>query len=121
LALHFSHTYIREWAIVAAGLELRGEDVFRLLLQDLQSIGAAVFMNHDDSDSDVAACQRHLHDVGLLAQAGVVFVLQEGQECFARLKSDSASTIAIAPGALVFEGNWCDVFDSVMSHLKSLL
>jgi hypothetical protein len=115
-------SFLREWAVVAVGLKLRGEEVLRLLLQDLRSIGAGVVVNHDDdADSDLAACERHLHDAGLSAQAGVVFVMQDGQECFARLKSDCASTIAAAPGALVFEGNWSVVFDSVISHLNSLL
>jgi hypothetical protein len=113
---------IRECAIVAAGLQLRGEEVYRMLLQDFQRIGIAASSNVDGGaflDDDVAACQQHIRAVGRSAQQdGVVFVVQEGQDFFARLKSECASAIAPAAGAFVVEGSWSFVFDYVMSHIK---
>jgi hypothetical protein len=104
---------------MAEGLQLRGEDVMRLLMQDFRSIGI-----DGCGDPDVAACERHVLAVGHSAQTdGVVFVMQKGKEFFAGLKSDSAATAAAAAArtaaaAIVFEGSWSDVFDAVVSCIN---
>ncbi len=117
----------REWAIVATGLRLRGDDVIRMLSQDFSSIGV-----DGRGDDNVAACQRHVHATVHSAQTqGVVFVMQEGKQSFAALRSNSVAAAAAAAaaggggegeeggrGALVFEGSWSHVFDSVMSFIN---
>jgi hypothetical protein len=95
-----------------------------MLAQDLQRIGVAASCCGDGDavlDVGIAACQRYMHAVGLAAQEGdgVVFVIQEGQDFIAKLKSDHAAVVTPAPGALVFQGSWSSVYNSVMSHLKS--
>jgi hypothetical protein len=126
-------TLTREWAIVATGLRLRGDDVIRMLSQDFRSIGV-----DGRGDDNVAACQQHVHATVHSAQTqGAVFVMQEGKQSFAGLKSDSVAVAAAAAagggggegrgggggggggGALVFEGSWSHVFDSVMSYFNS--
>ncbi len=115
--------FIREWAIVAVGLGLCGEDVIRLLLQDFRKIGVGGRVDDVcDCDSDITACQQHIHAVVHSAQAdGVVFIIQEGLDFFAEFKSNTAAVAAAASasGALLFEGSWSHVFDSVTSYLNS--
>lgn len=113
-------TLSREWAVVATALQLRGETVMRMILQDFRRIGVDVRGN-----GDVAACERHVHAAAHTAQTeGVVFVMQEGNEVFAGFKSnsksESAAATAATTGAYLFEGSWSHVFDSVMSCFSLL-
>ncbi len=107
------------------GLGLCGEDVIRLLLQDFRKIGVGGRVDDVcDCDPDITACQKHIHEVVHSAQAdGVVFVIQEGPDFFAESKSNTAAAAAAASasatGALLFEGSWSHVFDSVTSYLNS--
>jgi hypothetical protein len=89
-----------------------------MILQDFCSIGVNIRGN-----GDVAACEHHVHATVHTAQTeGVVFVMQEGNEVFAELKSNSksksAAASAAAAGAHLFEGSWSHVFDSVMSYIS---
>jgi hypothetical protein len=118
-----TNSYIREWAIVAVGLRLSGDEVMRILLQKFVDIGVGGSVNGDGClDGDVAACEQHVQAVAYSAQEhGVRFAIQkEGLEFVVGLKSDTVdSAAAAASGSLIFEGSWNHVFDSVMSYLNS--